>query len=67
MVRFALISLAVAMSVSFYDLTYSLITWQWPETLLLIFPGTVSNGAYSRDNVIIKKINGHGKTRNSPG
>jgi hypothetical protein len=38
--KFVLISQTVSMSVIFYVVTYFLITWQWPETLLSIFVST---------------------------
>jgi hypothetical protein len=37
MEKLALISQAVSLSVIFYVVTYFLITWHWPETLLSIF------------------------------
>jgi hypothetical protein len=37
MEKLVLISRAVSLSVIFYVVTYFLITWYWPETLLSIF------------------------------
>jgi len=37
MEKLTLVSLAVNLSVIIYVVTYFLITWQWPETLLSIF------------------------------
>lgn len=36
MEKLALISLTLSMSVIFYVVTYFLITWQWPQTLLSV-------------------------------
>jgi divalent metal cation (Fe/Co/Zn/Cd) transporter len=40
MEKFVLISQAVSLSVIVYVVTYFLITWHWPETLLSIFVST---------------------------
>jgi hypothetical protein len=40
MEKLALISQAVSLSVIFYVVTYFLITWQWPETLLSVYMST---------------------------
>jgi hypothetical protein len=40
MEKLVLISQAVSRGVIFYVVTYFLITWQWPQTLLSIFLGT---------------------------
>jgi len=40
MEKLVLVSLAVSLSVIFYLVTYFLITWQWPQTLLSIFLAT---------------------------
>jgi hypothetical protein len=40
MEKLVLISQAVSLSVIFYVVTYFLITWHWPHTLLSIFLGT---------------------------
>jgi hypothetical protein len=37
MEKLVLVSLAVSLSVIFYVVTYFLIAWQWPQTLLSIF------------------------------
>jgi hypothetical protein len=37
MEKLALISLTVSLSVIFYVVTYFLITWQWPQTILSVF------------------------------
>jgi len=40
MEKLTLISLAVSLSVIFYVVTYFLITWQWPQTILSVFMST---------------------------
>jgi hypothetical protein len=40
MEKLVLISQAVSLSVIFYVVTYFLITWQWPESLLSLFLST---------------------------
>jgi len=50
MEKLTLISLAVSLSVIFYVVTYFLITWQWPQTILSVFMSTcflimISNGS----------------------
>jgi hypothetical protein len=37
MENLTLISLAVSLSVIFYVVTYFLIAWQWPQTILSVF------------------------------
>jgi hypothetical protein len=41
MERLTLVSQALSLSVIFYVVTYFLITWQWPQTLLSIFMCTL--------------------------
>ncbi len=36
MEKLVLVSLAVSLSVIFYVVTYFLISWQWPQTLLSV-------------------------------
>ena len=40
MEKLTLISLAVSLSVIVYVVTYFLITWQWPQTILSVFMST---------------------------
>jgi hypothetical protein len=40
MEKLTLISQTVSLSVIFYVVTYFLITWQWPETLLSVYMST---------------------------
>jgi hypothetical protein len=40
MEKLVLISQAVSLSVIFYVVTYFLVTWQWPQTLLSMFLST---------------------------
>ena len=58
MEKLALVSLAVSLSVIFYVVTYFLITWQWPQTLLSIFMATFFLYQFygDRDSIILSMI-----------
>ena len=58
MEKLALVSLAVSLSVIFYVVTYFLITWQWPQTLLSIFMSTFFLYLFygERDSLILSMI-----------
>ena len=51
MEKLTLISLAVSLSVIFYVVTYFLITWQWPQTILSVFMSTCFLFLFSRGSV----------------
>ena len=51
MEKLTLISLAVSLSVIFYVVTYFLITWQWPQTILSIFMSTYFLIMFSKGSV----------------
>jgi hypothetical protein len=53
MEKFVLISQAVSLSVIFYVVTYFLITWQWPHTLLSIFLSVILLHSYLRKGPLI--------------
>jgi hypothetical protein len=50
MEQLALVSLAVSLSVIFYVVTYFLITWQWPQTLLSILMSAFFLYLFLRDS-----------------
>ena len=51
MEKLTLVSLAVSLSVIFYVVTYFLITWQWPQTILSIFMSTYFLIMFSKGSV----------------
>jgi hypothetical protein len=54
MEKLALVTLAVSLSVIFYVVTYFLITWQWPQTLLSIFMNMVFLDLLYRERDVLK-------------
>jgi hypothetical protein len=63
MEKVALISQAISLSVIFYVVTYFLVTWQWPHTLLSIFVSTsflylflVKETNYTEQNPLIYSL-----------
>jgi hypothetical protein len=54
MEKLALVTLAVSLSVIFYVVTYFLITWQWPQTLLSIFMNMVFLDLFYRERDVLK-------------
>ena len=58
MEKLALVSLAVSLSVIFYVVTYFLITWQWPQTLLSVCMSTFFLYLFygERDSLILSMI-----------